>query len=73
MQSDSTSISSKENSPTPPRTSRRGNPSYSGVEVNNNEVLAIDDLSYVILYDDQEATQPTRKEGVTENVEDPQD
>ena len=41
--------------------------------MNNNEVLAIDDLSYVILYDDQEANQPTRKEGVTENVEDPQD
>ena len=49
----------------------RGDPVGSEVEVNNNEVLAIDDLSELIIYDDQEANDPTRKEGVT-HLEDPQ-
>jgi hypothetical protein len=39
-----------------------GNQSQSGVEMNNNDVLAIEGSSKVILYDNQEAKQPTRTE-----------
>jgi hypothetical protein len=42
-----------------------GNQSQSGVEMNNNDVLAFKGLSKVILYDNQEVKQPTRIEGVT--------